>query len=96
MVTSGKGDKPITWMVITLWLAVLLSALLVVHVSHNCRNLMAQLSDLKRQYNHQQVSWGQLLLEQAAHGSFSIVEQKAMDELSMKVPEPEDIVVVKP
>ena len=94
--TQAANNKSLTWVTAVLWLAVVVSALAVVNVSHSCRALFAQLSQLEKQHHQQQVVWGQLLLEQAAHGSFSSVEQQAADRLGMRAPVAEDIVVVRP
>ncbi|UTW45035.1 cell division protein FtsL [bacterium SCSIO 12696] len=92
--TANK--KSLAWVTASLWLAVVVSALAVVNVSHQCRTLFAQLTQLEKSHNQQQVVWGQLLLEQAAHGSFSSVEQQASDKLGMRAPIADDIVVVRP
>ncbi|MCV6606364.1 MAG: cell division protein FtsL, partial [Porticoccaceae bacterium] len=86
----------LTWVAASLWLAVVVSALAVVNVSHSCRSLFAELSQLEKAHHNQQVVWGQLLLEQAAHGSFSSVEHQAADRLGMRAPIANDIVVVRP
>ncbi|MDM3871747.1 cell division protein FtsL [Porticoccus sp. W117] len=94
--SRSANTKSLPWVTAVLWLAVVVSALAVVNVSHSCRSLFAELSQLEKSHHEQQVVWGQLLLEQAAHGSFSSVEQQAADKLGMRAPIADDIVVVRP
>ncbi|MGS2723629.1 cell division protein FtsL [Porticoccus sp. GXU_MW_L64] len=94
--SSTGSKKSLAGVAAVLWLAVMVSALAVVNVSHKCRSLFAELSQLEKAHHEQQVVWGQLLLEQAAHGSFSSVEQQAADKLGMRAPVADDIVVVRP
>jgi len=87
-------SKQQNWLVVVSWLGVISSALAVVYVSHSCRTLYAELATLERYANNLQVEWGQLLLEQSSLASYSRVEQLATEQLGMRAPRPDEIVVV--
>jgi cell division protein FtsL len=84
------------WMFPSMWLAVILSALSVVYVSHLCRQLHNDLSQLEQEANAFQVEWGRYLLEQSSWASLSRVEQLAKTRLYMRVPGAEEIIVIRP
>jgi len=83
------------WLLPLLWLAVMLSALSVVFVSHLCRQLYNELAKLEQEANALQVEWGRYLLEQSSWASLSRVEQLAKSKLQMREPEPSEIVIVR-
>ncbi len=91
MTTTGPG-----WMLPLMWLAVILSALSVVYVSHLCRQLYNDLSKLEQEANAFQVEWGRYLLEQSSWASLSRIEQLATGRLQMRVPGAEEIIVIRP
>ncbi|HEB27925.1 hypothetical protein LCGC14_2170230 [marine sediment metagenome] len=88
---AGSG-----WMLPMMWLAVILSALSVVYVSHLCRQLYNDLSQLEQEANAFQVEWGRYLLEQSSWASLSRIEQLAKTRLDMRVPGAEEIIVIRP
>ena len=67
----------------------------VVHTTHENRFAFNELQQLRDQANHLDVEWGQLLLEQSTFGVDGRIEQKAVDQLQMQVPEIDDIVMVR-
>lgn len=79
-----------------LWGAVIASGLAVIDSAHTARSLVNELELLRRKEAQLQVAWGQYLLEQGALSAYSRVEQIALKELEMKVPEGQDIVVIEP
>lgn len=79
-----------------LWLAVMISSLSVVFVTHQSRHATHQLEELRHRAADLQVESGQLLLEKSSLSAFFRVEQHALNELEMVVPELDQIVVVKP
>ncbi|WP_461520137.1 cell division protein FtsL [Porticoccus sp.] len=83
------------WLLPLLWLALVLSALSVIYVSHLCRQLYNELSKLEQEANALQVEWGRYLLEQSSWASLSRVEQLAESQLQMRVPEPDEIIIVR-
>lgn len=79
-----------------LWLLVLVSALAVVYSVFDSRVKFNALESLRAEHTALQVAWGQYLLEESTWASFGRVETIATEELSMKTPEPKQIVLVKP
>ncbi|MBL4781362.1 MAG: cell division protein FtsL [Porticoccaceae bacterium] len=78
------------------WIAVLLSGLGVVYVSHQCRLLYGELAHLQQEKNRLEIARGQNLLEASAQASLYRVEQLALGKLGMQVPALDELVRVKP
>ncbi|MCP4612827.1 MAG: cell division protein FtsL [Planctomycetes bacterium] len=74
---------------------VLISCLAVVMSSFEYRQLFNQHQELVKQRDELQVEWGQLLLEQSAWAANNRVEQQSEKILAMKVPDIEQIEIVK-
>jgi cell division protein FtsL len=72
----------------------LVSGLSVVNTTHKNRFSFNELQELREQANALEVEWGQLLIEQSTFGVEGRVEQKALDQLQMHVPEISRIVMV--
>lgn len=89
------GKKRTGWLLFAVWVTVICSALSVVYVSHLCRQLHNELSRLEQEENTLQVEWGRYLLEQSSWASLSRIEQLAKSRLHMRVPDTEEIVVVR-
>ncbi|RLU00431.1 cell division protein FtsL [Ketobacter sp.] len=75
---------------------VLVSSVAVNFSSYETRRLVAEHQRLQKENNAMQVEWGQLLLEQSTWGSYNRVEQLAGTKLNMRVPAPNEIVMVEP
>jgi cell division protein FtsL len=80
--------------IVLLSLMVFLSAIGVVYNKHQSRQLFAQLQRLQHEVESLQVEWGQLLLEQGTWSSDARVERIARERLHMKLPEPNEVVVI--
>jgi cell division protein FtsL len=78
---------------ITLLGAVTLNALSVVYTTFSSRHLLNELQDLEKQRNRLQVEFGQLLLEQSSLVAQGKVEDTAIAELGMEVPDMNKVVV---
>ncbi len=76
-------------------LAVFVSALAVVSVSHRNRQLFTELQVLEGDRDRMLVEWGQLQLEQSAWVSHDRVFNVAARQLHMKTPDPAAIVLVQ-
>ena len=76
-------------------LLVVASALGVIYSSYKSRQLFSDLQQQNREAMRLEEDWGRLLLEQSTWASHARVERLAKSELTMVVPEPETIVVVK-
>jgi cell division protein FtsL len=78
-----------------LWVVVVVSALAVAFVSHLCREKYSQLTAMEREANQLQVDYGKYLLEQSAWGSLQRIENMAVNNLQMRSPQPEEILMIK-
>lgn len=78
---------------LTLLAAGTLTALSVVYTTYESRQLLNSLQDLERQRNRLQIEWGQLLLEQSSLVTQGKVEDTAIAELGMEVPDMNKVVV---
>ena len=76
-------------------LLILVSCLAVVMSAFEYRQLFNQHQKLIHQRDELQVEWGQLLLEQSAWAANNRVEQQATTQLGMKVPDIDQIEIVK-
>ncbi|WP_439509654.1 cell division protein FtsL [Marinimicrobium koreense] len=86
--------RGITLAVAVLWVLVVLSALAVIASTHQTRQRVDRLETLRREAAELQVVWGQYMLEQSTWAAYGRVEQMARDELAMRLPDDEDIVMV--
>lgn len=78
-----------------LWIVVVVSALAVAFVSHLCREKYSQLTAMEREANQLQVDYGKYLLEHSAWGSLQRIENMAANNLQMRSPQPEEILMIK-
>lgn len=87
-----QRDVLITLALVTVLLA---SALSVSHAAYLNRALFSELSNLHQQRDAFQRQWSQLLLEQSAFSAHSHVEREAFNSLQMRVPDRDNIIVVR-
>ncbi|MEE2729225.1 MAG: cell division protein FtsL [Pseudomonadota bacterium] len=86
-----------SWLFVCLALVLVLASSVAVNFSsYETRRLVAEHQRLQKENNAMQVEWGQLLLEQSTWGSYNRVEQLAGTKLNMRVPAPNEIVMVEP
>ncbi len=84
------------WLVFGSLLAVvMLTALGVVYTTFTSRHLLNSLQELENQRNRLQVEWNKLLLEQGSLVAQGKVEDTAIAELGMEVPDMNKVVVFK-
>ena len=84
------------WLIFAALLAAAtLTALGVVYTTFTSRHLLNSLQDLEKQRNRLQVEWSQLLLEQGSLVSQGKVEDTAIAQLGMEVPDMNKVVVFK-
>jgi cell division protein FtsL len=76
--------------------AVVGSAVAAVHARHEARQLFIELQGLNRVRDELNIEWRQLQIERSTWAAHARVEQLARDKLSMGVPRPGAIEVVKP
>lgn len=85
----------------TPWIAVLLAALFVsslakVWVVHVNRTTFTAVQGAQALRDEMNIEWGRLQIEQAAWSTHARVEQVAAERLSMRVPDPDAVVIVTP
>ena len=81
-------------LVLVLMLALLFTGLGVVKTTHENRYEFNRLQELKSEANAYGVEWGQLLIEQSTFGVEGRIEQKAVEQLAMRLPSFDQIVMV--
>lgn len=78
-----------------LLLAVVISALSVIYVTNNTRQLYSQLQQMQTAEQTLNTQWGQLLLEQGSWQSQTHVADIASQHLGMVMPKHKHIILVK-
>src|SRR5690554_2036652 len=92
---SSKAGATVWAAFLALVLAAGTSACGVVWTTHKSRVLLNELQELEKRRNLLQVEWRRLLLEQSSLVSQGRIEDKAIAELEMVVPDMNKMVVVK-
>ena len=87
---------PIRVIVGLLIFAVIASAVGLVQARHASRGLFADLRALERVRDEMNVQWGKLQLEQSAWGTHGRIERVGRNELGMRIPRQEEVVIVRP
>ncbi len=80
---------------LVLSILVFVSAISVVYVTHHQRRLFISLQQLQQQRDQMNIEWRKLLLEENSISTTSRVQQKATDELDMKIPATTDIIFIR-
>ncbi len=91
---SGQAWR--SGLIVLLALLVLASALAVVYAKFQSRVLFAELQALNKTQDRMDVEWGQLQLEQSTWATHGRIESAARKRLDMVLPEPDQVVVVRP
>ena len=92
---AAEADGRFLLIFILLLATVTFTALIVVYTTFTSRHLLNSLQQLEKQRNRLQVEWGQLLLEQSSLVAQGKVEDTAIAELGMEVPDMSKVVVFK-
>jgi cell division protein FtsL len=79
---------------ITLSIAVLVSALSIVYVTNYSRELNASLQQAFTDRDHLHIQWGQLLLEKSTLTMQARIQQVASNKLGMVIPNNKSVVIV--
>lgn len=87
--------RPATRVACVLGGAVLFSALFVVDVSHQTRNLFMESERLRLERDALIARRGRLLLERSTLSAYNRVETLAAERLAMRMPEPQDTRLVQ-
>ena len=72
----------------------LISGIAVVATTHESRYEFNSLQELRSEASELNVEWGQLLIEQSTFGVEGRIEQKAIEQLDMHVPDVSQIVMI--
>lgn len=83
-------------LLVTLLLLVMVSALGVVYAKHQTRKLFVELQGLHKARDDMDIEWGRLQLEQSTWATHGRIEEMANAKLGMKLPEPNEVVILKP
>jgi cell division protein FtsL len=75
--------------------AVVASGVAVVHAKYESRALFVELQEVRAERDLADMEWGRLQLELATRGALGRVMRIADERLQMRVPQPEQIVVVR-
>jgi len=90
------NDRQRVLVVVTLLFSlVLASAVLLVYSKHQSRKLFVELQQLRHEVDALNTEWSQLQLEQSAWSGHGRIERIARKQLSMVMPESDDVVFVK-
>jgi cell division protein FtsL len=84
---DGPAVKELVWLNGGLLALILLSTFAVIHSTHACRALYAQLQVLESSQWYLQEDYGRLLLEQSTWASHYRVEKVARGDLNMQAPD---------
>ncbi len=76
--------------------ACLITATVVINVSHLTREHYVRLQQLERERDQLQTEWGQLLLEESAWSSPARIERLAIERLEMRLPHVNEVEVIRP
>ena len=88
----SKGINGWQWgLIVILFGAIMVSAMLVTSQAHDVRLQVRQLGQLRLEQDQARAEWGRLLLEQGTQTSYSRIENLATDHLAMRIPEPQEI-----
>ncbi|SDT90754.1 cell division protein FtsL [Pseudomonas pohangensis] len=83
-------------LLLLLFIGVLGSALAVSYSAHVHRQLLNGLFDELNARDKLQAEWGRLILEQSTWTAHSRIENLAVAQLHMRIPEPAEVQLVKP
>jgi len=82
-------------LLVLLTVLVFISAIQLVVIRHQNRQLFIQLQHLQRERDELNIEWGKLQLELNTWARPSRIERLARQRLEMSVPSPESIVVIR-
>lgn len=94
--SSRQGLPRSSGVLLLVWLLVIVSALAVTYSAHWSRELLNQLAAEMTQREKHHAEWGRLVLEQSTWTAHNRIETLAERELGMRVPGPDEVILVKP
>jgi cell division protein FtsL len=75
--------------------AAVASGIAVVHAKYQSRQLFVALQDVRRDRDNVSMEWGRLQLELGTVGNHALMEKLARTRLGMRMPRPDDVVVLE-
>ena len=96
---SQSITKPLpagSWLLLLLFVGVLASALAVSYSAHVHRQMLNALFAELSERDKMQAEWGRLILEQSTWTAHSRIENLAVGQMQMHIPEPAEVQLVKP
>ena len=96
---SRRLAKPLpagSLLLLLLFVGVLVSALSVSYSAHVHRQLLNALFAELSERDKMQAEWGRLILEQSTWTAHSRIENLAVGQMQMRIPEPAEVQLVKP
>lgn len=94
--TPRSGLPASSGWLLTVWGITLVTALAVPYSAHWSRQLLNELAAEMLQREKAQAEWGRLVLEQSTWTAHHRVESIATRQLGMRVPEPNEVILVRP
>jgi len=91
---EADGSRELFWLNAAALALILVSAFAVIHSTHACRTLYAQLQVLESSQWYLQEDYGRLLLEHSTWASHHRVEKVARGDLEMRAPDLAQLKVV--
>lgn len=88
-------SKQLPWVIVLLILAVVASGIYVVYAKYLSRSYFSQSETLRIESEALDVEWRRLQLEERAVATHSQVESKAHKALKMRLPNVDEVVVVR-
>jgi len=76
--------------------AVLASAIGGIYAKHESRKLFTELQGLNAARDEMEVEWGQLQIEQSTWSTYARVEQLAREEMKMRPPTADEMMLLSP
>ncbi|MFL0810580.1 MAG: cell division protein FtsL [Agarilytica sp.] len=89
-----SGRTVVPFLMVTLWLTGVGSAMGVVYSTYESRKATQELEELRREASGLKVVSGQYLLERSSFSAYSRIEKVAMGELEMVIPEIDNTVLI--
>ncbi len=84
------------WLLGSLLLIVIASALGVVYSKHVSRKLFVQLQGLEKERDRMNIEWGKMQLEQSTWATHARIERLARKKLEMTIPDAKNVVIIRP
>jgi len=81
-------------MPVLLALAVMASAIGSIYAKHESRKLFTELQGLNGERDKMEVEWGQLQIEQSTWSTYARVEQLAREDMKMRPPAADEIMLL--